>query len=52
MCIRDRIYGTSETADMSVSTNWKTAKELYYDADGNIDINKGYVCLLYTSRCV
>ena len=37
------IYGTSETADMSVSTNWKTAKELYYDADGNIDINKGYV---------
>ena len=37
------IYGTSETADMSKSANWKTAKELYYDADGNIDINKGYV---------
>ena len=37
------IYGTAATADMSVSTNWKTAKELYYDADGNIDINKGYV---------
>lgn len=24
------------------SSNWKTAEELYYDANGNIDINAGY----------
>ena len=37
------IYGTSETADMSVSANWKAAKELYYNENGDIDINKGYL---------
>ena len=37
------IYGTSETADMSVSANWKAAKELYYNEDGSINIDKGYV---------
>lgn len=38
------IYGVNGAGtDMSVSSNWKTAKELYYDEDGNLDITKGYL---------
>ena len=45
------IYGTSETADMSVSANWKAAKELYYNEDGtSINIDKGYLVDLVRIR--
>ncbi|MSS01076.1 Ig-like domain-containing protein [Floccifex porci] len=38
------IYGVNGAGtDMSVSSNWKTAEELYYDEDGNLDITKGYL---------
>ena len=36
------VYGTSASADMSDSANWKTREELYY-TDGALDINKGYI---------
>lgn len=38
------VYGVNgEETDMSVASNWKTAKDLYYDENENIDINKGYI---------
>ena len=36
------VYGTSATADMSKSANWKSRQDLYY-TDGALDINKGYI---------
>ena len=36
-------YADEGQTDLSVSENWKTPKELYYDDDGNLDINKDYV---------
>ena len=37
-------YGVNGAGtDMSVASNWKTADQLYYDADGNLDIGKDYV---------
>lgn len=37
-------YGINgEGTDMSVASNWKTADELYYDEDGNLDIDQDYV---------
>ena len=36
------VYGTSANADMSKSTNWKTADDLYY-TDGELDITKNYI---------
>ena len=36
-------YAVEGQTDLSVSENWKTPKELYYDDDGNLDINKDYV---------
>ena len=38
------IYGVNgESTDMSVSANWKTADELYYDENGELDIYAGYI---------
>ena len=39
------IYGVHEdgTDDMNVASSWKTAQDLYYDEDGNINIGKGYL---------
>lgn len=36
-------YAVEGQTDLSVSENWKTPEELYYDDDGNLDINKDYV---------
>lgn len=37
-------YGINgEGTDMSVASNWKTADELYYDEDGNLNIDQDYV---------
>lgn len=35
-------YAVEGQTDLSVSENWKTPEELYYDDDGNLDINKDY----------
>ena len=38
------VYGVNGAkTDMSVADNWKTSEDLYYDENGNIDINKGYI---------
>ena len=38
------IYGTNgANTDMSKSANWKKAAELYYDEEGNLDINANYI---------
>ena len=38
------IYGVNgANTDMSKAANWKTADQLYYDAEGNLDINANYV---------
>ena len=38
------IYGVNgANTDMSKAENWKTADQLYYDAEGNLDINANYV---------
>lgn len=37
-------YGINgEGTNMSVASNWKTADELYYDEDGNLNIDQDYV---------
>ena len=37
-------YGVNGAGtDMSVAENWKTPEDLYYDEDGNIDIQKDYI---------
>ena len=39
------IYGVHEDGndDMNVASSWKTAQDLYYDEDGNLDITQKYV---------
>ena len=38
------VYGVNgKNTDMSVASNWKTAEDLYYDKDGNLDIDTGYI---------
>ena len=37
-------YGKNgANTDMSISENWKTTEELYFDENGDIDIDKGYL---------
>ena len=37
-------YGVNGAGtDMSVSENWKTPEDLYYDAEGNLDVNQDYL---------
>ncbi len=37
------IYGVNGAdTDMSEAANWKAAADLYYDADGNLDVTKDY----------
>lgn len=42
-CMYPEIYLKEATVGLDEASNWKTAKELYYDEDGNIDIDHGYV---------
>ena len=38
------VYGVDgEDTDMSVAANWKSAEKLYYDANGNLNIDQGYI---------
>ena len=42
-CMYPEYYGKDGAGtDMTVATNWKTAADLYYDEDGNLDINQAY----------
>lgn len=43
-CMHPEVYGVSADADMTVSSNWKTADDLYvYDEDGKLDVDSGYL---------
>ncbi len=43
-CMHPEIYGISADADMTVSSNWKTADDLYvYDENGKLDVDSGYL---------
>ena len=38
------VYGVDGAdTDMNVAKNWKTAEDIYYDKDGNLDIDAGYI---------
>lgn len=42
-CIYPEYYGVNGAeTDMTVAENWKEAKDLYYDEEGNLDINQDY----------
>lgn len=42
-CMSPEIYGKNGAGtDMTVASNWRTAKELYYDENGNLDTSKNY----------
>lgn len=42
-CISPEYYGVNGAGtDMTVSSNWKKAADLYYDEEGNLDINQDY----------
>ena len=41
-CLDKNVYLKNPSAGYDDSTNWKTAKDLYYDKDGNINIDAGY----------
>ena len=41
-CLDKDVYLKNPSAGYDDSTNWKTAKDLYYDKDGNINIDAGY----------
>lgn len=42
-CMHPEIYLIDGATDITVAENWKSAKDLYYDAAGNLDINQNYV---------
>ena len=42
-CMHPEIYLKDGATDIDNAENWKTAQELYYDEDGNLDINQNYV---------
>ena len=41
-CMYPEYYLTDADADINVASNWKTASELYYDEEGNLDIDQDY----------
>ncbi|MDD6211677.1 MAG: fibronectin type III domain-containing protein [Clostridiales bacterium] len=41
-CMHPEVY-TTDGVDYKTASNWKTAKELYYDEEGNLDINQNYL---------
>lgn len=41
-CLDKNVYLKNPSAGYDDSMNWKTAKDLYYDKDGNINIDAGY----------
>ena len=42
-CMHPEVYLKDGATDITVAENWKTAQDLYYDAEGNLDINQNYV---------
>ncbi|MBQ2383487.1 MAG: hypothetical protein II290_05550, partial [Oscillospiraceae bacterium] len=43
-CLLPEVYGINGAdTDMSVSANWKTREQLYYDENGDLDLDAGYV---------
>ena len=42
-CMHPEIYLKDGATDIDDSTNWKTAQELYYDEEGNLDISQNYL---------
>lgn len=43
-CLFPEVYGVNGAdTDLSVSENWKTREELYYDENGELDLDAGYV---------
>ncbi len=43
-CLYPEVYGKDGAAsDLTVSENWKTREELYYNENGELDIEAGYV---------
>lgn len=41
-CMYPEIYLKDGATDIDVASNWKAAKDLYYDENGNLDINQNY----------
>lgn len=42
-CMYPEYYGVNGAGtDMTVAENWKEPKDLYYDEDGNLDVNQNY----------
>lgn len=43
-CLFPEVYGINGAdTDLSVSENWKSREELYYDENGDLDLEAGYV---------
>ena len=43
-CLYPEVYGKDgASSDLTVSENWKTREELYYDENGELDVDAGYV---------
>ena len=41
-CMYPEIYLKDGATDIDVASNWKTAADLYYDENGNLDISQNY----------
>ena len=41
-CMYPEYYLKDGATDITVAENWKTASELYYDEEGNLDIDRDY----------
>ena len=41
-CMYPEIYLKDGATDINVASNWKTAADLYYDENGNLDISQNY----------
>ena len=41
-CLYPEIYLKEGATDIDDASNWKTAKDLYYDENGNLDIDQNY----------
>lgn len=41
-CMYPEIYLKDGATDIDEASNWKAAKDLYYDENGNLDINQNY----------
>ena len=41
-CMYPEYYLVDGATDINVASNWKTAKDIYYDEEGNLDIDQDY----------